>query len=50
MTLEWTAPNDDGGCPITGYAVFRDDGVTGDPTVEINSDNDIDIRNKPTLR
>jgi hypothetical protein len=50
MTLEWTEPTNNGGCSITGYALFRDDGVTGDPTIEINSDNDIAIRNKPTLR
>ena len=50
MTLEWDAPEDNGACPITGYALYRDDGLTGSPTIEINSDNDIDIRNKPTLR
>ena len=26
LTLAWQAPEDDGGCPITGYAVFRDNG------------------------
>ena len=50
MTLSWSEPLDNGGCPITGYALFRDDGVSGDPTIEINSDNDVEIRGKPTLR
>ncbi len=26
MTLSWEAPSDDGGCPITGYAVYRNNG------------------------
>jgi len=50
MNLSWKEPTDDGGCSITGYALFRDDGVTHKPTIEINSINDIEIRNKPTLR
>ena len=50
MTLEWTAPEDNGGCPITSYAVFRDDGLTSVPSIEINSPSDINVRNKPTLR
>ena len=50
MTLIWSAPNNDGGCPITSYALFRDDGASGNPTIEINSDNDVNVRDKPTLR
>ena len=45
MTLEWTEPLDDGGCPIIGYALYRDDGITGEPSIEINTDNDLTIRN-----
>ena len=30
--------------------MFRDDGTTGNPTVEINADNDVNVRDKPTLR
>ena len=26
MTLEWEPPSSDGGCPVTSYALFRDDG------------------------
>lgn len=50
MTLEWKTPSNDGGCPITSYALFRDDGATGNPTKEINVDNDVSVRDKPTLR
>ena len=43
-------PQDDGGCPITGFALFRDDSIGGEPNVEINVDNDPSIRNNPVLR
>jgi hypothetical protein len=29
---------------------MRDDGITGSPSIEVNSANDINIRNIPTLR
>lgn len=32
MTLSWTEPHENGGCPITGFQLFRDDGLTGVPT------------------
>jgi hypothetical protein len=50
MILEWEAPLNDGGCPITGYSVFRDDGITMTPTIEVNMNNDPDVRDIPTLR
>jgi hypothetical protein len=50
FTIEWTAPTDDGGCPILSYAVFRNDGENGSITTEVNSDQDTNIRDKPTLR
>lgn len=50
MFVKWAAPKDDGGCPITGYALFRDDGITEIPSIEVNSVNDPLIRNIPTLR
>lgn len=37
-----------GGCPITGYAVYRDDG-SGGSFVESNSVGDIAVRNLPSL-
>ena len=50
MTLEWVAPSNDGGCPVTGYALFRDDGSSGVPDIEVNTADDPSIRNIPTLR
>lgn len=50
MTIAWEEPTDNGGCPITGYAVFRDDGTGITPAIEINTSNDPDVRNIPTLR
>ena len=29
MTISWDAPLNDGGCPITGYAIFSDYGTGG---------------------
>jgi len=50
MIVRWNPPKNNGGCPITGYALFRDDGVTENPIIEVNSDNDPLVRNIPTLR
>lgn len=50
LTLAWTAPEDDGGCPITSYAVFRDDGAASEVNIEVNTDSDTNVRNKPALR
>jgi len=30
VTLRWTQPLSNGGCPIQSYAIFRDDGANGD--------------------
>jgi hypothetical protein len=50
LSLEWTEPSDNGGCTITGYAVFRNDGNNGPITIEANEDQDTNIRDRPTLR
>ncbi len=50
MIVRWNAPKDDGGCPITGYALFRDNGITEIPNIEVNAVNDPLVRNIPTLR
>ena len=50
ITIGWAEPVENGGCPITGYAVFRDEGDQTDPQVEVNLDDDPGVRNIPTLR
>ena len=50
ITLGWSEPQDDGGCPLTGFAVFRDDGTGTEPTTEVNLDSDPNVREIPTLR
>ena len=49
MTLSWIAPDDDGGCIITGYAVFRNDGQGGTSWTEVNTAMDSNVRDKPYL-
>lgn len=49
MTLKWQHPKDDGGCLITSYAVFRNDGAGGPINIEANAVNDANVRNRPTL-
>jgi hypothetical protein len=36
--LRWQHPLDDGGCDITGYKIFRDDGAEGPITTGITFD------------
>ena len=49
--LSWTEPAATGGCPLTGYALYRSEPAQADPAsgtevfVEVNQDNDPDIRN-----
>lgn len=50
LTIQWEEPEENGGCAITGYAVFRDDHDATDPSIEVNSANDASVRNIPTLR
>ncbi len=48
LSIAWTAPADDGGCDITSFAVFSDDGLGGAST-EVNQPNDPLVRNRPGL-
>ena len=49
ITIQWTPPQSNGGCPITGYAVFRDNGTSEITDIEVNVPNDPSIRNIPVL-
>ena len=49
MTIRWEHPDDNGGCPISSYAVFRNDGNAGAIEVEANAAGDTNVRNRPTL-
>lgn len=37
ITLRWSAPTNNGGCRITSYVVYRDDGLGGNITNEVNT-------------
>jgi hypothetical protein len=37
LTLAWRTPSEDGGCPLTGFKLFRDDGANGSITTEVDS-------------
>jgi hypothetical protein len=50
IMLSWVEPINDGGCPITSYAVFRNDGTSTSITVEANAPSDTNVRDRPTLR
>jgi hypothetical protein len=32
VDLEWSDPTSDGGCPLTGFSIYRDDGAGGSYT------------------
>ena len=49
IDLTWDQPSDNGGCTILGYAVFRNDGNYGPITTEVNTDQDTNIRDRPSL-
>jgi hypothetical protein len=36
FTVGWSTPIETGGCPLTGYAVFRDDGLGGALNIPID--------------
>ena len=47
MTLRWIAPLNDGGCPITSYSIWIDDGNNGAVYTEVDPSN---VKNIPALR
>ena len=46
ITLNWTAPLDTGGCPITGYKLYRNTGNLDPISIEVDPDS---IRDDPTI-
>jgi hypothetical protein len=32
VDLEWSDPTSDGGCPLSGFSIYRDDGAGGSYT------------------
>lgn len=37
IKIGWSEPTNNGGCPITNYAVYRDDSTGSDVSTEVNS-------------
>lgn len=44
LIVNWNEPSNTGGCSITGYAIYRDDGANGNIDNEVNSANDVNVR------
>jgi len=38
FTLQWHESSDNGGCHVTSYAVYRNDGEEGPIEIEVNTD------------
>jgi hypothetical protein len=50
LIVGWNQPENNGGCPITGFSIHRDDAKGSDVTIEVNMPNDPQFTNNPTLR
>ena len=46
LLLGWIGVEDNGGCPITSYRLYRDNGDAGSISIEVDPD---DVRDRPTL-
>lgn len=49
ITIQWETPSDTGGCRVTSYIVYRNDGGLGLITTEVNTDNESLVRDRPSL-
>lgn len=49
ITVSWSPPLFNGGCPITGFALWVDDGTNTETYVEANVDNDVNLRSNPSI-
>lgn len=43
ITISWGSVENDGGCPIVGYEIYRDDGLGGPISTEVNSIGDPNV-------
>lgn len=50
MVLFWEPPGDLGGCRITGYAVFRDDGAVASSSAGAGITNELNVASDPAIR
>jgi hypothetical protein len=48
--IGWQEPSDNGGCPITGYEIYRDDANGSEVNIQVNSLSDPLLSNNPVLR
>lgn len=46
VTVKWTQPSDDGGCPIASYGILRDGGPSDDTFVEVHAS---EVNDHPSL-
>lgn len=50
MGIQWVEPVEIGGCDITGYVIYmKADTAPLSAYVEVNTDNDLTVRNIPGL-
>ena len=49
VTISWMAPKDDGGCRVTTFVIYRNDGEGGLISQEMNTVQDANVRNYPSL-
>lgn len=49
IAINWGNVINTGGCPLTGFAVFRNEGDNTVPATEVNSANDVSVRDNPSL-
>jgi hypothetical protein len=46
LTLQWLPPSSNGGCNITGYSLYSNDGLNGLIQTEVNA---AQLANKPSV-